>query len=214
MDVGVAIAMQNPDLQTNGMRATRHERGGIMRTVCIIVAVGALLGVGALQAHAFNMTGTWKGTWSCRVQHDGTATTIANQTSVIKITQVGSAVNMDLDNNEFHYSGWARTDNENADRGATTVVECRTNPASAVYNEVISAEVKAPTGAKSGEFNGTSAFNSTEPLPGAWTPFDPPCGSDLSSLEDVTTDIGGICRYSFKRVSATDPGVGACPAAP
>jgi len=185
-----------------------------MRTTEVLLAAGFLLASGAIQAHAFNMTGTWKGTWSCRVQRDGTATTIANQASVLKITQVGSAVHVDLDNGQFHYNGWARTDNENADRGATTVVECRTNPASAVYNEVISAEVKAPTGVKNGEFNGTSAFNSTEPLPGACTPFDPRCGSDLSSLEDVTTDIGGICRYSFKRVSSADPGVGACPAAP
>lgn len=178
----------------------------------IPLAVSFLLIGGVLQAHAFNMTGTWKGTWTCRVQRDGTATTIANQSSVIKITQVGSAVNMDLDNNEFHYSGWARTDNENVDRGATTVVECRTNPASAVYNEVISAEVKAPSGAKSGEFNGTSAFNSTEILLGGCTWWDPRCDSALAA--NGSTDIGGICRYTFKRVSSADPGVGACPAAP
>jgi hypothetical protein len=183
-----------------------------MKTSGMIAAVGALLGFGVLQAHAFNMTGTWKGTWTCRVQRDGTATTIANQASVMKITQVGSTVNMDLDNNEFHYSGWARTDNENADRGATTVVECRTNPSSAIYNEIISAEVKAPTGAKSGEFNGTSAFNSTEILPGGCTWWDPRCDSVLTA--NGSTDVGGICRYSFKRVSSADPGVGTCPTAP
>jgi len=165
-----------------------------MRTARTIVSVCVFLGAGVIQAHAFNMTGTWKGTWTCRVQHDGTATTIANQASVMKITQVGPAVHVDLDNGEFHYSGGARTDNENADRGATTVVECRTNPASAVYNEVISAEVKAPSGAKSGEFNGTSAFNSTEPLPGECTWWDPRCDSALNFPDDVSTDIGGICR--------------------
>ena len=180
-----------------------------MRTTSILVAVGVLLGVGAIQVHAFNMTGTWKGTWTCRVQHDGTATTIANQASTMKITHVGSAVYVDLDNGEFHYSGWARTDNENADRGATTAVECRTNPASAVYNEVISAEVKAPSGASSGEFNGTSAYNSTDNLPGC-SFLDPQCNSALNSTDNVSTDIGGICRYTFKRVSSDNPGVGAC----
>ena len=181
-----------------------------MRTTQALFFAVVLLGVGVSQAHAFDMTGTWKGTWTCRVQKDGTPTTIANNSSIMKITQIGSAVHMALDDGLFLYNGWAGTDNENADRGAATLVECRTNPQSANYNEVISAEVKAPSGAGSGQFNGTSAFESqASTLPGC-TITDPRCEPAPKSTI-VISELGGICRYTLKRVSSTDPGIGPCP---
>jgi len=160
-----------------------------VRTARALVLLCVLFGAGVIQAHAFNMTGTWGGQWTCRVQENGTFTIIANPSSVLKITHTGSTVFVDLDNGLYHYSGWAGTDNTNVDRGATMVVECRTNPASRVYNEMISAEVTAPSGTGRGKFDGISVYNSTD---------------------DISTDIGGICSYIFKRTSSADPGVGAC----
>lgn len=183
-----------------------------MRITQALFFAAVLLGAGVLQAHAFDMTGTWKGKWTCRVQENGTPITIANNASIMKITQIGSSVHVDLDGGEFLYNGWAGADNDNADRGATTVVECRTKPRSANYNEIISAEVKAPSGAGGGQFNGTSAYNSTDvSTPLGCSPLDPRCASTFDSTDTVNTDIGGICRYTFKRVSSTDPGVGPCP---
>jgi len=149
-----------------------------------------LLGMGSLEANAwFNLTGVWEGIWTCRVQIDGSPTIIKNKFSVMKITHTDSEVNVDLDNDEWHYHGWAAANNQNADKGATTFVECRTSPASRAYNEVVSAVVKAPSGAATGEFKGTSAYNSTDA---------------------TETDLGGICIYTFKRVSSHDPEIGPC----
>jgi len=129
-----------------------------VRTARALVLLCVLFGAGVIQAHAFNMTGTWGGQWTCRVQENGTFTIIANPSSVLKITHTGSTVFVDLDNGLYHYSGWAGTDNTNVDRGATMVVECRTNPASRVYNEMISAEVTAPSGTGRGKFDGISVI--------------------------------------------------------
>jgi len=159
----------------------------IARTVAFICI---FFGAGALQAHAFDMTGTWEGKWTCRVQINGTPTTIANDDSVMQITQVGPIVHVDLDNGAYLYNGWAGADNDNPKRGASTFVGCGTSPRVRFDNEVISARVKAPTGSNNGEFSGTSAYNST----------------DVGDIE-----LGGICRYTFTRTSATDPGIGPCP---
>jgi len=56
-----------------------------MKVARTIAFVCIFLGAGALQAHAFDMTGTWEGQWSCRVQINGTPTTIANDDSVMKV---------------------------------------------------------------------------------------------------------------------------------
>lgn len=160
-----------------------------MRSARTLVLTCILFGVGVVQAHAFNMTGIWRGRWDCRVQENGTFTIIKNLHSVMKITHTGSTVYVDLDHGSFHYSGWARANNGNANRGATTVVECRTSPTSPVYNEIISAEVTAPSGTGRGKFIGASTYNST----------------------DDVIDIGGVCSYIFERVSSIDPGVGPCP---
>jgi len=182
-----------------------------MRTTQALFFAAVLLGAGVIPAHAFDMTGTWKGTWTCRVQKDGTPITIANNASIMRITQIGSTVHMALDDGLFLYNGWAEADNENADRGATTLVECRTSPQSANYNEVISAAVKAPSGAGGGQFNGTSAYNSqANTLPTGCTPLDPRCES-VPNSPDVISELGGICRYTLKHVSSVDPGIGPCP---
>ena len=161
-----------------------------MRRARILAFVCLFVGIGALQAHAFDLTGTWEGKWTCRAQINGAPSTIANDDSVMKITQLGPDGYVDLDNGTYHYSGWAAADNDNDKRGATTVVDCDTNPRSEFSNEMISAKVKAPSGADSGEFNGTSAYNLAQP---------------------GNIELGGICRYTFERVSATDPGVLPCP---
>jgi hypothetical protein len=160
-----------------------------MRSARTLVLTCVLFGAGIIQAHAFNMTGLWKGRWDCRAQQNGTFQIFGNPSSVLKITQTGSAVYVDLDNGSYHYSGWAGTNNKNADRGATTVVECRTDPTSPVYNEIISADVNAPSRTGSGKFIGISVYNSTDAL---------------------STDIGGTCSYIFQRTSSADPGVGPC----
>jgi hypothetical protein len=161
-----------------------------MKVARTIAFVCLFLGAGALQAHAFDMTGTWEGQWSCRVQINGTPTTIANDNSVMKVTQIGSVVHVDIDNGAYLYNGWAAADNDNAKRGASTFVDCETSPRSRLSNEVISARVKAPSGSSNGEFNGTSAYNSTD---------------------EVETDLGGICQYTYTRTSSTDPGIEQCP---
>jgi hypothetical protein len=159
-----------------------------MKAARTIIFACVFLGAGVIPSHAFDITGTWEGGWTCRVQHKGTFTTIAKDAVTMKVTHSGSTVYMDLDNDRYHYNGWAGADNENANRGALTVVECRTRPTSTVFNEVISARVK--TSSAGGEFNGTSTYTFIDP---------------------TNTDIGAICKITFKRTSAADPGVGPCP---
>src|SRR2546427_10527936 len=103
-----------------------------MKIARTLVLTCVLLGTGLVQAYAFNMTGIWNGRWDCRVQENGTFIFIKNPTSVMKITHKGSTVHVDLDNGSFHYSGWARANNGNPNQGATTVVECQTDPTSSV----------------------------------------------------------------------------------
>ena len=157
-----------------------------MKAARILILACVFLAVGVVPGSAFDMTGTWEGGWTCRVQHNGTFTSFSVKAVTMQVTQQDSTVYLDFFNGKYHYSGWAEADSENANRGAVTVVECRTSPTSTAFNEVISARVKTSGG---GEFSGTSTYSLIDPL---------------------VTDIGGICKLTFKRTSAADPGVGPC----
>jgi len=159
-----------------------------MRVASTVIFACVLLGAEVIHAQAFDATGTWDGGWTCRVQHNGTPVTFTKEAIVMKITQQGSTVYVDADNDKYHYGGWAGADTENAGRGAVTLVECRTSPTSTAFNEVISATVKASS--RGGKLTGISAY---------------------SFIAPPDTDISGMCKLSFRRTSAADPGVGPCP---
>jgi len=138
--------------------------------------------------HAFDLTGTWHGKWSCS-QFDGTKTKDANPTSTMRITQTGDTLAIDLDNSGFSYNGRALPDVKKPDaQGEVVLNACDTDnlPTVGKLGEIIRAKVKT----KSNTFKAT--------LKG------------ISIFEDDTPEVG-TCKYTFKRDDVIDSMVPACP---
>jgi hypothetical protein len=161
------------------------------------VMVGLLLGllapgVGRTEPVP-NLTGTWEGKYTCKVLQNGVPIKFTNMDSVgtpisiLKITHTATALNAGLDAG-FHYAGFAAAQVNDSTKGAATFVECSTTPASNAYNEMLSVTVN--TKPAHATLKGIDVYN-------------------LSNLSDQ--EIGGICRYNYKRVDTADPGIGPCP---
>ncbi len=138
-------------------------------------------------AHAFDLTGTWIGKWSCK-GFDGSKFTDANKTSTLRLTQTGNVINADLDNGDFHYNGGMIADTTKPEKGEAVFLSCGTDnvPLSGSEAEIIRAAVKTKSGTFKASFKGTSIF------------------------ENEQGDVGS-CKYTFKRTDSTNPNVAGCP---
>jgi hypothetical protein len=151
-----------------------------------ILALAALI-VLPLPAHAFDLTGTWIGKWSCK-GFDGSKFTSDNKTSTLRLTQTGNVINADLDNGDFHYNGATITNTAKPDIGEAVFISCGTDnvPQAGGEAEIIRAAVKTKIGTFKASFKGLSIFE--------------------SNFNDT-----GTCKYTFKRRDTINPNVGGCP---
>jgi hypothetical protein len=138
-------------------------------------------------AHAFDLTGTWIGKWSCK-GFDGAKFKSANKSSILRLTQTGNTIAADLDNGEFHYNGAMIADNAKPEKGEAVFAACPNDnlPLAGGESEIIRAAVKTKLTSFKATFKGTSIFE--------------------SNFGDV-----GSCKYTFKRRDNLDPNVLACP---
>lgn len=155
-------------------------------TVLFALTCGVLvLGV-TPAAHAFDVTGTWIGRWSCK-GFDGEKFTSFNKTSTLKLSQTGTAIAADLDNGSFHYNAAMIADKFKPEKGEAVFIACATDnlPLADAESEILRAAVKTKAGTFKASLKGLSIF------------------------EDQFGGVG-TCKYSFKRQDTLDPNVSAC----
>jgi len=149
----------------------------------IRMALGVALALAA-PAGAFDLTGTWTGKQTCG-DFDGVATKfIPEGTATIQITQTGTAIVI-LVNNEDYYNGVGIDGTAKPETGRAYFVHCGTSdvPGAAGvggFDETGSASVKTSESRGTGSFKGGSTFFSNE-------------------------GRTGVCKWSYKRTSSTDP---------
>jgi hypothetical protein len=155
------------------------------RTTTRVLALAALM-LMPIPAHAFDLTGTWIGKWSCK-GFDGSKFTSGNKTSTFRVTQVGNVINADLDNGEYRYNGAALTNTAKPDLGEAVFISCGTDNVPQVGGEaeILRAAVKTKAGTFKASFKGLSIFE--------------------SDFKDV-----GTCKYTFKRRDTINPNVDGC----
>lgn len=148
----------------------------------------ALALAAAVPAHAFDATGTWKGSYSCK-GFDGGPFKVKAPRITMLVSQSGATLSAVLDNANFHFAGASIDDAGDPQKGQAILVECRSDDVpSTGFAEMIVSLVKTKAGKDAASFKGTSVYQEV----------------DSSATE------GGSCYYTFKRTSRTDPGVPGC----
>jgi hypothetical protein len=155
----------------------------VLAVSCSLLALVAT----AATVHAYDLTGTWVGKWSCK-GFDGEKFTSFNKTSTLRLTQTGNTIAADIDNGEYRYNGGMIADDAKPEKGEAVFITCAIDnlPLTDTETEMIRVAVKTKTGTFKASFKGLSIF------------------------ED---NLGGVgtCKYSFKRQDTVNPNISACP---
>jgi hypothetical protein len=133
-------------------------------------------------AGAFNMTGQWLGTIACRT-FNGTQRNAPSIGTTMKITHAGQQVAVRIEDGSGvrTYNGQGIDNAGQPLRMRVVLIECRSSTNLNNYSEVVHLN-----GSSGGRLRGTSILR--------------------SQLGDI-----GTCRWSFQRVSASNPIVAGCP---
>lgn len=139
----------------------------------------------AVPAGAIDLTGTWQGNFNC-TEFDGVKFKFSEKGQVLLITQVGSALNVAWGTNPL--AGIAIADAKKPDeKGAAAIVDCdTTTDLTAGYAELANLQAKVNRPKSKGSLKGTSVYTGS----GGYV---------------------GQCKWSFKLINLSDPGVAGCP---
>lgn len=159
----------------------------IVRSFAGLASCVFVLSIAVPSVHAFDVTGTWVGKWSCK-GFDGEKFTDGNPTSTMLITQTGDTMAIDLDGGSYRYNGRAITDVAKPDKGEAVLASCAIDNQPGVngLGELVRLAVKTKSGVVKASLKGLSIYENTP-------------------------DVVGTCKYSFKRTSETNPNVLGCP---
>jgi hypothetical protein len=143
----------------------------------------------APSAHAYDLTGTWVGKWSCK-GFDGGKFTDSNPSSTLRVTQTANTMAADIDNGEFRYNGGAIPDTAKPEKGDGVLHQCATSnlPLQVTESEIVRITVKTKPGAVKATLKAVSIFDTSDGGPAV-----------------------GTCKYSYKRTDVANPNVLACP---
>jgi hypothetical protein len=83
--------------------------------ICTLVTTALMLHAGVMSARAFDLTGHWVGTWTCK-GFDGAKFSDQNKTSTLDITQSGTAIHAAFEG-LFLYAGAAVPDPAKPEQG-------------------------------------------------------------------------------------------------
>jgi len=160
----------------------------ITRSSVLLAAVscGMLLSAAVIHpVHAFDMSGNWKGKWSCK-GFDGEKYPDVEKNSTMVITQIGNTIRADIDGG-FYCNGMAIPDSAKPDeKGEVLLISCGTdNVPMNTPEEIIRASVKTKPGTFKASFKGLSIYD------------------DDNEVE--------TCKYSHKRVNQDPTNVPPCP---
>jgi hypothetical protein len=165
-----------------------------MRTIIRFGAAAAALVAGTVAAGgalAFDVTGTWEGTYKCKGVFDGLKDKYEDAL-VANITQTGTAVGADItfDGDLFSYNGLAIANAAKPDKGDLTVVICGSDDdlSTGEFDEFGRLTVTTKPLKGTGSIKGTSYYSTTGPV-------------------QVYT-----CKWKLKRTSTVNPNTAvSCP---
>jgi hypothetical protein len=157
-----------------------------MKQTCLIGVDGALIGATALQASAFDLTGTWQGEQVCKVfTSAGQREKQEFENDIIAITQIGTEVRISMPAVNLLYTGLGFNKTSNTNEGEVTFRLCGITQNPTTEGEMGRAEVGAKSLSLGGKFKATSIF---------------------SDGDEVDT-----CDWNYERISMVNPNVPACP---
>lgn len=152
-------------------------------------AVLLTLGAAVPASAALDLVGTWKGTATCKDVTSG-AVAKPKRAVTLTITQTGNDLTAAIAS--ATYLGHAQELAQKLGQGAATLVTCSTQAGGTAFSEVLSLAAKVkPSDPTKATLKGTSSYENA----GA-------------------SQVGGTCRYAFKRTDLADPGVAPCTFAP
>ena len=175
-----------------------------MRIRMMLLLTVTFFATAASAAHAFDLTGHWEGKWSCKgVDPFEGKFTVSSQIkpSTLDITQVGGTFAAVVDasvsaanGGDFPFNVFAIPDVKKPDeKGEVVLLACPNGntvpPQDGGSAEIIRAQVKTKANTFKASFKGASVFTDT-----------------FNGAPEV-----GTCKYSYKRIDTTDPGVSNCP---
>jgi hypothetical protein len=153
------------------------------------VALFALCLAAGLPAAAFDLTGHWEGSWSCSAFDAGFKTKEFNKESTLAITSIGDGTFRAILDNDLDYRGIEIPDAAKPEKGEIGFVSCGANDNLVLFPFVEFGRFKISTS----EERGTGSLSGTT----TWS-------RDATHI--------ATCKYKFKRVDVTDPGLTyACP---
>lgn len=156
-----------------------QKRTNFRMRLATVVVMASL----ASSAHAIDVTGTWAGTKKCLNYASGTSTTKFESAVTVRLTQIGSQVNGEVDGLAF--SGIVLDDSAKPEVGVVTLVHCGTAANSeGIPTEHFVMNVKANS--EKGKIKGSYVT--------AWVEFG----------------INGRCTFKLDRTETTNPNISAC----
>jgi hypothetical protein len=163
----------------------------IIRFGATIAVAAVAIAVTVSAALAFDVTGTWEGTYKCKGIFDGLKDKYEDAL-VANLTQTGTAIGADItfDGDLFSYNGLAIANAAKPDKGDMTVVICGSDDdlSTGEFDELGRLSVTTKPLKGTGSIKGTSYYSTTGPV-------------------QVYT-----CKWKLKRTSTVDPLVAvSCP---
>lgn len=154
----------------------------------ILTLAGIILA--ATSARAFDLTGTWEGTYKCKGSNQGVKD-VSEDDIVAQITQVGNAIGaaITFSGNPFKYNGIAVANAAKPDKGDVVLVLCDSDDdlSTGAFDELGRFSIVTKPAKGTGSLKGSSQYSS--PSPAAYT-----------------------CKWKLKRTDPADPQVTtACP---
>jgi hypothetical protein len=156
-------------------------------TRCLAAHAAALaLLVPAAPLHAFDLTGTWEGTASCKSFFEGTASR-AKVSVAIEISQSGDSLAVRLGG--FSFNGRALEDADNADKGEVVLSLCGTDDLPLLgRGTLVRARASTRPESGAGKLQALLITDDSNPVP-----------------------LVSTCKWRLERTATADPSVAPCP---
>jgi hypothetical protein len=133
----------------------------------------------ALPAAAFDLTGTWEGSWSCTVFANGTKGKDGNSESTLVVTSLGNGTFRGVIDGTYDVRGIEIADAAKPEKGEIAFLHCPSGD-DLTQNDVEFGRLKVSTSGERGTLSGISIWSSYS--------------------AHVAT-----CKYKYKRVNTTNP---------
>src|SRR5262245_54243914 len=155
-----------------------------MRSTVFAIMVSVVIAGSGSKAGAFDLTGTWQGTQTCKFISDGNKYIEPFNPDVLQITQSGAQVSIHWPAENFRYTGVVFAVAGDPTRGQVSFRLCGMRDDPTTVGEMVRARVVLKPAPQADEFHALSIF------------------ADGSQLD--------TCYWEYQRISTVDPRVSTC----